>query len=87
MFTFDDTGRDSDAMFSLYKQDEMYRKYLLLDTEASTRTEIASLTAGGDGRELNRLWLPVLSIFTYVVSKSILIENALAFGRCKIKVL
>jgi len=87
MFTFDDTGRDSDAMFSLYMQDEMYRKSLLLDTEANTRTEIASLTAGGDGRELNRLWLPVLSIFTYVVSKSILIENAPAFGRCKIKVL
>jgi hypothetical protein len=42
----------------------MYRKSLLLDREASTRTENASLTAGGDGRELNKLWLPVLSIFT-----------------------
>ena len=51
-------------MLPLYVQNEMYRKSLLLDTEASTRTENASLTAGGDGRELNKLCVPVLSIFT-----------------------
>ena len=40
MFTFDDTGRNTGTMLPLYMQDEMYRKSLLLDTEASTRTKL-----------------------------------------------
>ena len=34
------TGRDSDTMLPLYMQDEMYRKSLLLVTEANMRREI-----------------------------------------------
>jgi hypothetical protein len=34
MFPSNHTGRDSDTMLPLYMQDEMYRKSLLLVTEA-----------------------------------------------------
>ena len=64
MFTSNHTGRDSDTMLPLYMQDKMYLKSLLLDTEASMGRKLGVWPRDGDGRELNKLWLPVLSIFT-----------------------
>ena len=46
MFTSNHTGRDSDTMLPLYMQDEMYRKSLLLVTDANMRTEIGSFDRG-----------------------------------------
>ena len=46
MFTSNHTGRDSDTMLPLYMQDEMYRIYSLLVTEATMRTKIGNFDRG-----------------------------------------